>query len=895
MSSISAVTFNSGSTITGTTQVGDLAIGSTPQDYTKGPGGLRWWASADFSLGYVIAHVNPNANQPNQEGIPGVKVGFWRTAFTDEAFIQKAEYVAKRYHTPEIFTSATQANEWFFDNGYWTSYSGDTPSVSPTPTPTVTSTPTPSPTPGNVEVLDNPIITEEEDVYISVGYDFYLMFVDPVGPEVTPTSTPEVTLTPTPSVTETPSATTTPTNTPTPSVTPEPVTGYSFNLIILPYNFPTTGNTIMNQGAIQTGTTNPNLLTTSGRGIYFNTIDSNGIDRESYFTQFTGQSVTITMTQTGSTAIYSGDTNSFKYWSANTGTPPGTPGSGFVFGTGVGTPSQPSSGNAVLIQSATTEWTIGLPVYISVVINGSITPTPTPTNTSTPSVTETPTTTPTSTLTPTPSVTPTTSPTSTVTPTPSSTPNIVSSGLVIQLDAYESSSYPGTGTTVFDITGGYDHTLIGATYTVLNGIKCFDCTTGNNRVNYNLTGPTLPNSGYTYITWARLIPSTAVFRTLLYTNGPTKITPITIPNASNALGYWATGFVSSGYDVASSAGVWVQFAVVGTNTSQTFYINGTEVGDTINQGAGGTTHWGWGNNDIVAQPWGHVANLYFYNRQLSLAEITQQYNYLAPRFVEPTPTPTTTSTPTVTPTSTTTQTPTNTSTTTPTPSATPGLPITSNLVLYYDPSNSSSYSGSGTVISDISGNGLNGTMSNITYTNPYFSYNGSSSQISIPDNALLEPGSGDWSIEFWVNYTAFGSSMILIAKTDGGNSQDWGYGLRTSGVGSVFMEIGNGTSSLQSPSTGLTINTWYQVVGVWTNVATNSFALYVNGNLVGSNSHSYTSVKNTTSPLYIGSFNGGQFGQWLNGIMGVVRMYNKSLSGVEILQNYNADKSKYGL
>jgi hypothetical protein len=57
------------------------------------------------------------------------------------------------------------------------------------------------------------------------------------------------------------------------------------------------------------------------------------------------------------------------------------------------------------------------------------------------------------------------------------------------------------------------------------------------------------------------------------------------------------------------------------------------VGSTINEGAGGTRHWGWGNNDIVAQPWGHVANLYFYNRQLNLAEITQQYNYLAPRFV----------------------------------------------------------------------------------------------------------------------------------------------------------------------------------------------------------------------------------------------------------------------
>jgi len=313
------------------------------------------------------------------------------------------------------------------------------------------------------------------------------------------------------------------------------------------------------------------------------------------------------------------------------------------------------------------------------------TPTPTPTNTAT----NTPTQTPTNTITNTPTVTPTNTetgtptptptitltPTNTNTPTPSTTPSIVTSGLVIQLDAYESSSYPGTGTTVFDITGGYDHTLIGATYTVLNGIKCFDCTTGNNRVDYNLTGPLLPNSGYTYITWARLIPSNAGFRTVLYTKGPPKITPITIPNGTNTLGYWATGFVSSGYDVSSSAGVWVQFAVVGTNSSQKFYINGSQVGSTINEGAGGTRHWGWGNNDIVVQPWGHVANMYFYNRQLNLTEITQQYNYLAPRFAEITPTPTNTSTPTVTPTTTSTPTVTPTNTLTPTPTPTPTEPF----------------------------------------------------------------------------------------------------------------------------------------------------------------------------------------------------------------------------
>jgi hypothetical protein len=238
--------------------------------------------------------------------------------------------------------------------------------------------------------------------------------------------------------------------------------------------------------------------------------------------------------------------------------------------------------------------------------------------------------------------------------------------------------------------------------------------------------------------------------------------------------------------------------------------------------------------------------------------------------------------------------PTSTPTSTPTP--TPIVPVTSNLVLHFDPSNSSSYSGTGTTINDLSGNGLNGTMSNITFTNPYFTYNGSSSQISVADNALLEPGSGDWTIEFWVNHSVIaGASRVLIGKTDGGNAADWGYGIRTASNGNTFMEIGNGTTSITTPTSALSINTWYQVVGVWTNVASNSLALYINGSLVGSNSHSFTSIKNTTSPLYTGSFNGGQFSQWLNGRMGVVRMYNSALTGSQVLQNFDADKSKYGL
>ena len=214
------------------------------------------------------------------------------------------------------------------------------------------------------------------------------------------------------------------------------------------------------------------------------------------------------------------------------------------------------------------------------------------------------------------------------------TQNIVTNGLVIELDANINSSYSGAGTTVVNLQspGTYDHTLNGATFTNLNGIKCFDCTTGTNKVVVNGTGPTLPTSGYTYITWARLdSDNIASFRTLLTTNTP-KYTPITIPNGTNTLGYWDTEFRSSGYDLSGQTDLWVQYSVVGDSSSQTFYINNIEVGDPISFGAGGTTHWTWGNNQGPSQPFGYVANLYFYDRKLSLSEIQQQYNFLAPRF-----------------------------------------------------------------------------------------------------------------------------------------------------------------------------------------------------------------------------------------------------------------------
>lgn len=232
-----------------------------------------------------------------------------------------------------------------------------------------------------------------------------------------------------------------------------------------------------------------------------------------------------------------------------------------------------------------------------------------------------------------------------------------------------------------------------------------------------------------------------------------------------------------------------------------------------------------------------------------------------------------------------------------TATATAPVVVTDNLVLYYDPNNVASYPGTGTTINSLITPNLAGTMSNITFSDPYFAYNGTNSTVSVADNAVLEPGSGDFSLEAWVYHSVItGSSRVIVGKTNGGLAADWGYGIRTASNGNTYLEIGNGTTSLTSPAYTVTTEQWYQIVGVWTNVAANSIELYVNGVTQGSNSHAFASVKNTTHSLYFGSFDGGGvFGQWFNGRMGIVRYYSKALSGAEVLQNFNADKSTYGL
>jgi len=515
-----------------------------------------------------------------------------------------------------------------------------TPTSTETPTPTNTETQTPTPTVTPSEgIFINPIIITTDE-YISVGNNQYLMFVDPI-PEptpsstVTPTPTETETPTPTPTNTETstptntetstptPTNTETPTNTATPTntttVTPTPTSAATPNFIV---SVSQVGPDVVWSGSGSFNLAALSLVSSGNNGSAFSALAGiwavgpttscqryGGASLTGYSNTFGNNLVVPTPISSGSTfgITVGGVTNRVVI----------VP-SGYTSNTVIsGTATYPSATIASMgLTPGTYTWAWGSGANSSSIVmtieGSSVSPTPTATNTETPTVTPTNTSTPTNTL--------------TVTP----TPNLVTSGLIMQLDANITASYPGSGTTIFDLTGSFNNTLSGgATFTTLNGIKCFDCSTATESIQVSGTGPSLPTTGYTYVTWARIIPSSVGWRSLLRTNNNL---PILVEQGTDNLGYYNTVFRDSGYDVTSVEEVWVQYAVVGDNTLSIFYINGTQVGS-VAFGAGGDTHVMWGNNLLAGQPFGYLANLYFYNRKLNLSEITQQYNFLAPRFV----------------------------------------------------------------------------------------------------------------------------------------------------------------------------------------------------------------------------------------------------------------------
>lgn len=129
MATTTPVGYNpSQSPISGTTQIGNLAVGTSPQQYSSKPGGITYWMGPDQDLGYVVAKPIPGGNQPFPVGTgeTAAYVGFSRSnSLTQASFVNLANQIAAGA-TSWGPTEGTAAKTWLNANGYWTSYAGST-------------------------------------------------------------------------------------------------------------------------------------------------------------------------------------------------------------------------------------------------------------------------------------------------------------------------------------------------------------------------------------------------------------------------------------------------------------------------------------------------------------------------------------------------------------------------------------------------------------------------------------------------------------------------------------------------------------------------------------------------------------------------------------------------
>lgn len=208
-------------------------------------------------------------------------------------------------------------------------------------------------------------------------------------------------------------------------------------------------------------------------------------------------------------------------------------------------------------------------------------------------------------------------------------PNIVTSDLILYWDANDTNSYPGTGTTVYDISNSgtaYNGTFVNTiTYTTDNGYNVLG-TNGSNSYIYN-SAINLSSTNYTVMIGSRY---TSVAGRLL--NGSSNNWLLGHWDG-NVNMYYAEGWVSS----TSGGGdtnwrIYTGTGNIGGDSYQLYSNNSLSVSNS--GGSQGPNGLFFGRRGYSVGEWGagYLSFLLVYNRVLTTGEMTQNYNAFKDRF-----------------------------------------------------------------------------------------------------------------------------------------------------------------------------------------------------------------------------------------------------------------------
>ena len=231
--------------------------------------------------------------------------------------------------------------------------------------------------------------------------------------------------------------------------------------------------------------------------------------------------------------------------------------------------------------------------------------------------------------------------------------------------------------------------------------------------------------------------------------------------------------------------------------------------------------------------------------------------------------------------------------------------VDNGLIYAIDAGSERSYPGSGTAVTAITGVG-NGTLTNgvgfDSANGGSWTFDGADDYITFGNNFLV-PGISqydtitDLTINVWVNWDTFavtGTHDEIISWWRSGSSTyvDGFLGTTKTGGGSATnpcIRFGDGWGNTGVTFTAATdVGKWFNIVAIKTS---NNAYVYVNGVLRATKGSALSWGFND----YPAVGRHPNLGEWLDGKVSNIKLYNTALTATEVLQNYNAQKSRFGL
>jgi hypothetical protein len=208
--------------------------------------------------------------------------------------------------------------------------------------------------------------------------------------------------------------------------------------------------------------------------------------------------------------------------------------------------------------------------------------------------------------------------------------------------------------------------------------------------------------------------------------------------------------------------------------------------------------------------------------------------------------------------------------------------VTDGLVLCLDAGDKISYPGSGTTWYDLSPEGNNGTLSEagigtVSGSLNTMAFDGADDKITL-DNTVEFDLSGGMTISFWITHDRNTNGAVLGLSGHGTNSY-----IQPHQNGNIYFEPSDDSNTAYA---GMSYDdtSWHNYVMTVDNYA----VIFYEDNV---NITSDGVVDSDVDWSFIGSTGS----KWFTGNIATLLMYNRTLSASEISQNFNAQRSRFGV